>query len=104
MSYSQRSADEWQWQEARKTYHVKRFPKQRTLIWGGWVTGGDGMLFDEGIRQTYEVFLAEGAPASHATHIPPDLLAVLHDLLSGQSASARPQKRRWWQKFSDQTC
>jgi hypothetical protein len=56
MNYKRKSQNQWQWQGRNKTYHVRIFPQQGTLIWGAWMQGGEGVVFDEGSKQTYAQF------------------------------------------------
>jgi hypothetical protein len=95
MNYKRKSQNQWQWQGRNKTYHVRIFPQQGTLIWGAWMQGGEGVVFDEGSKQTYAQFQADGVPPSHQKHLPDGLMDELRDAVEQLS---QPQTT-WFQRI-----
>lgn len=77
-SYRRVSETEWTWQHGSHHYGVRVFPKRGTLIWSGWVETAESPLFDEGVSQTCERFVEQGAPSGFQP--PTGLLAELRQV------------------------
>lgn len=89
--YTRKSATEWEWQQGRKTYSVRYFPATGRLIWSGWMQTSEGVVFDEGIAQTADAFLAEGTAHIEKHELPVALLDELRNVLNQAQKSDQAQ-------------
>lgn len=64
----------WEWTDSNRGYSVRVFPSTKRLIWSSWAGTDEGTVFDDGVAQTIESFLA-GHPAPLPT--PPEVLEAL---------------------------
>lgn len=86
-SYQRVSDSEWRWEDAGRNRSLRLFASTRRLIWSAWVDSLEGPVYEDGLAQTYEVFLAEGPPSG--VGLPQALDQEIHATLAGLSKTKR---------------
>ncbi len=89
--YLRTSPTEWMWHTGGRAHAVRLFASTRRLIWSAWVESDAGPRFDAGITQTYDAFIAQGAPP--AEDVPAALADHLRQMILQADASGRRRGR-----------
>ncbi|MCA9908846.1 MAG: hypothetical protein KC519_09375, partial [Anaerolineae bacterium] len=85
--YQRTAPSEWTWHSGGRNHTVRLFASTRRLIWSAWVESDAGPRFDDGIAQSYDAFLANGAP--QIENAPAALVDHLRQVILQADASGR---------------